>query len=93
MNTPNRGREALQTVATIALPLRENEKERTTATAPFFPDILFIQGRLETSPISDDEPNVLGEEQGGGGGGAFPHMDREVNVIFKGYGTQENRRQ
>jgi hypothetical protein len=29
----------------------------------------------------------------GGGGGAFPHVDREVNVIFGGHGSQENRRQ
>jgi hypothetical protein len=29
----------------------------------------------------------------GGGGGAFPHIDREVNVIFGGHGSQENRRQ
>jgi hypothetical protein len=24
--------------------------------------------------------------------GAFPHIDREVNVIFGGYGAQENKR-
>jgi hypothetical protein len=29
----------------------------------------------------------------GGGGGAFPRIDREVNVIFGGHGSQENRRQ
>jgi hypothetical protein len=29
----------------------------------------------------------------GGGGGAFPCIDREVNVIFGGHGSQENRRQ
>jgi hypothetical protein len=28
-----------------------------------------------------------------GRGGAFPHVDREVNVIFGGHGSQENRRQ
>jgi hypothetical protein len=28
-----------------------------------------------------------------GGGGAFPRVDREVNVIFGGHGSQENRRQ
>jgi hypothetical protein len=27
------------------------------------------------------------------GGGAFPRVDREVNVIFGGHGAQENRRQ
>jgi hypothetical protein len=30
---------------------------------------------------------------GGGGDGAFPHVDREVNVIFGGHGSQENKRQ
>jgi hypothetical protein len=29
----------------------------------------------------------------GGGGGAFPRIDREVNVIFGGHGSQENKRQ
>jgi hypothetical protein len=29
----------------------------------------------------------------GGGGGAFPRVDREVNVIFGGHESQENRRQ
>jgi hypothetical protein len=28
-----------------------------------------------------------------GGGGAFPRVDREVNVIFGGHGSQENKRQ
>jgi hypothetical protein len=32
-------------------------------------------------------------QQEGRGGGAFPHVDREVNVIFGGHGSQENRRQ
>jgi hypothetical protein len=30
---------------------------------------------------------------GGGRGGAFPRVDREVNIIFGGRGAQENRRQ
>jgi hypothetical protein len=33
------------------------------------------------------------QQQEGGGGGAFPHVDGEVNVIFKGHGSQENKRQ
>jgi environmental stress-induced protein Ves len=28
-----------------------------------------------------------------GGGGAFPGIDREVNIIFRGHRAQENRRQ
>jgi hypothetical protein len=35
--------------------------EKVAATIPFYPDILFI-GRAESSPISDDEPIVPGEE-------------------------------
>jgi hypothetical protein len=33
------------------------------------------------------------QQQEEGGGGAFPRVDREVNVIFGGHGSQENRRQ
>jgi hypothetical protein len=31
-------------------------------TTPFYPDILFIEGRVESSPISDNEPTVPREE-------------------------------
>jgi hypothetical protein len=30
--------------------------------APFYPDVLFIGGRVESNPISDDEPTAPGEE-------------------------------
>ena len=30
--------------------------------APFYPNIIFIQGRLESAPISEDEPTMQGEE-------------------------------
>jgi hypothetical protein len=33
------------------------------------------------------------QQQEGGGGGAFPRVDGEVNVIFDGHGSQENKRQ
>jgi hypothetical protein len=33
------------------------------------------------------------QQQEGGGGGAFPRIDGEVNVIFEGHGSQENKRQ
>jgi hypothetical protein len=33
------------------------------------------------------------QQQEEGRGGAFPRVDREVNVIFGGHGAQENRRQ
>jgi hypothetical protein len=33
------------------------------------------------------------QQQEEGGGGAFPRVDREVNVIFSGHGSQESKRQ
>jgi hypothetical protein len=33
------------------------------------------------------------QQQEGGGGGAFPRVDREVNFIFRGHRSQENKRQ
>ena len=43
-------------------PSKEDGKEHTITTTPFYTDILFIGGRLESSPISDDKPTVQGEE-------------------------------
>jgi hypothetical protein len=40
---------------------KEDGKKLVTAAVPFYPDVLFI-GRVESPPISDDEPTVLGEE-------------------------------
>jgi hypothetical protein len=40
----------------------EDGKRSIIVPAPFYPDILFIRGRLESSPISDDEPTMQGEE-------------------------------
>jgi hypothetical protein len=42
-------------------PLKENGKKIATTAAPFYPDILFI-GRVESPPVSDDEPTAPGEE-------------------------------
>jgi hypothetical protein len=43
-------------------PSKENRKKLVVTTTPFYPDVLFIGGRVESSPISDDEPTVHGEE-------------------------------
>jgi hypothetical protein len=43
-----------------AQPLALRKKIATT-TAPFYPDVLFI-GRVESPPVSDDEPTAPGEE-------------------------------
>jgi hypothetical protein len=42
--------------------LKEGRKKFVTATTPFYLDVLFIEGRVESSPISDDEPTMSGEE-------------------------------
>jgi hypothetical protein len=38
------------------------EGVRNTTPSSFYPNILFIQGRMEDTHIFDDEPTVLGEE-------------------------------
>jgi hypothetical protein len=43
-------------------PSKENRKKLVVTTTPFYPDVLFIGGRVESSPISDNEPTVPGEE-------------------------------
>jgi hypothetical protein len=62
VNIPYWGREVQQITSPIPLFSKENRKKHTAAPTPFFPNVLFIQGRLDLLPISDDEPSVLGEE-------------------------------
>ncbi len=50
-----------QVVLSVPLPSKENKKKIVTTAAPFYPDVLFI-GRVESPPISDDEPTAPGEE-------------------------------
>jgi hypothetical protein len=50
-----------QVVLSVPLPSKENRKKIITTAAPFYPDVLFI-GRVESPPISDDEPTAPGEE-------------------------------
>jgi hypothetical protein len=45
----------------VPLPSKENRKKLVVATTPFYPDVLFIGGRVESSPITDDEPTVPGK--------------------------------
>jgi hypothetical protein len=40
---------------------KENRKRLVTTSVPFYPDVLFI-GRVESAPVSDDEPTAPGEE-------------------------------
>jgi hypothetical protein len=41
---------------------KESRKRIVATTVPFYPDILFIGGRVESNPISNDEPTGPGEE-------------------------------
>jgi hypothetical protein len=42
-------------------PSKENRKKIAVTATPFYPDVLFIW-RVESPPISDDEPTAPGEE-------------------------------
>jgi hypothetical protein len=53
---------ARQAALLVPPPLKENRKKFVATTVPFYPDILFIGGRVESTPISDDEPITPGEE-------------------------------
>jgi hypothetical protein len=61
-NVPYRGRRTQRAILPTPPPSKEDEKKHTTVPAPFYPNVLFIQGRLESSPISNNEPTMLGEE-------------------------------
>jgi hypothetical protein len=41
---------------------KEGRKKIVVTVGPFYPDVLFIGGRVESNPISDDEPTAPGEE-------------------------------
>jgi hypothetical protein len=56
VNVPCRGRRTQWAIFSAPPPSKEDGKKHTTIPAPFYPDILFIQGRLESLPVSDDEP-------------------------------------
>jgi hypothetical protein len=51
-----------QATLLVPPPSKENRKKLVIMTTSFYPDVLFIGGRVESSPISDDEPTVPGEE-------------------------------
>jgi hypothetical protein len=53
---------ARQAALVVPPPSKENRKKLVTTTVPFYPDVLFISGRVESTPVSDDEPTAPGEE-------------------------------
>jgi hypothetical protein len=50
-----------QVVLSVPPPSKENGKKIATTAAPFYPNVLFI-GRVESPPVSDDEPTAPEEE-------------------------------
>jgi hypothetical protein len=50
-----------QVVLSVPPPSKENGKKIATTAAPFYPDVLFIE-RVESPPVSDNEPTTPGEE-------------------------------
>jgi hypothetical protein len=61
-NVPSQEMRTLRATFPIPSPSKEDGKKSTIALAPFYPNVLFIQGRLESAPISDDEPTMQREE-------------------------------
>jgi hypothetical protein len=51
-----------QTALPVSPPSKENREKLATTTVPFYPDVLFTGGRVESNPVSDDEPTAPGEE-------------------------------
>jgi hypothetical protein len=51
-----------QAALSVPPPSKENRKKIVAIAAPFYPNVLFIGGRVESNPVSDDEPTVPGEE-------------------------------
>jgi hypothetical protein len=53
---------ARQAAVLVPPPSKENRKKIVTTTVPFYPDVIFIGGRVESTPVSNDEPTAPGEE-------------------------------
>jgi hypothetical protein len=60
-NVPSQGTRIDRAIIPAPSPSKEDGKKSAITPAPFYPDILFIGGRLESSPISDDEPTMQGK--------------------------------
>jgi hypothetical protein len=57
-NVLSQGMRTRRATFPVPSPSKEDGKKSTIAPDPFYPDVLFIQGRLESTPISDDEPTM-----------------------------------
>jgi hypothetical protein len=54
--------EGRQAALSVPPSSKEGRKKIVATAAPFYPDVLFIGGRVESNPISDDESTAPGEE-------------------------------
>jgi hypothetical protein len=64
-NIPSQGMRIRRTTFPIPLPSKEDGKKSTIAPAPFYPDVLFIQGRLESTPAEGRSlPSVKHDDRG-----------------------------
>jgi hypothetical protein len=61
-SVPGKATEVRRAIFPAPSPSKKDGKQLATTVTPFYPDILFIGGRLESSPISDDEPTMPREE-------------------------------
>jgi hypothetical protein len=61
-NVPSQGTKTCRAIFSTPSPSKEDGKKSAIAPAPFYPDVLFIGGRLESIPVFDDEPTMQGEE-------------------------------
>jgi hypothetical protein len=85
------GIEARQAALLAPLPSKKDRKKFVTTSTPFYPDVLFIGGRVESSPISDDEPIMPGEEPPQREARRWRNRRRNVGDITKqGNGTRHS---
>jgi hypothetical protein len=61
-SVPRKGTKIRRVIFLAPSPSKKDGKELTITATPFYPNVLFIEGILELSPISDDEPTMPGEE-------------------------------
>jgi hypothetical protein len=83
-----RGTELHRAIFPSPSPSKKDGKEFITATTPFYPDILFIGGRLESSLISDDEPTMPGEEPPPARSSATKEQTPGYSVTSRGWGAR-----
>jgi hypothetical protein len=64
-----------------------------TAETSSIPSGMADRSNLYHLPHREEDPMSLDDlnNRKGGGGGAFPCVNREVNVIFRGHKSQENK--